>query len=178
MQDKYYTLEVAGLTRQLPICKINDTMSIASFVMFGDVELTVACAEQLLQKVPPFDVIVTAEAKGIPIAYEMSRQSEKKYIPARKGKKLYMQNPVEVEVKSISTDKVQKLCLDTPDLEYLNGKRVLIVDDVISTGGSLHSLEAIVGESTGTIVASAAVLAEGEAIERGDIIYLAPLPIL
>lgn len=178
MEDNYYTLQVAGLTRQLPICKINETTSIAAFIMFSDVELTIACATELLKKVPEFDVIVTAEAKGIPIAYEMSRQSGKKYIPARKEEKLYMQNPVEVEVKSISTDKIQKLCLDGKDLEYLNGKKVLIVDDVISTGGSLHALEAIVGESSGTIVASAAVLAEGEAMGRDDIIYLAPLPIL
>jgi adenine phosphoribosyltransferase len=173
-----YRLEVAGLVRQLPICKISDDLSIAAFLMFGDVELTIACATALLEKAPPFDVIVTAEAKAIPLAYEMSRQSGKKYIPARKGKKLYMQDPVVVEVKSITTGNRQSLCIDQPDLDYLNGKRVLIVDDVISTGGSLQAMEAIVARSTATVVARAAVLAEGEAAQRKDILFLAPLPLI
>lgn len=173
-----YTLHVAGLTRELPICKISDDVSIAAFIMFGDVELTIACATALLKAAPEFDVIVTAEAKAIPLAYEMSRQSGKKYIPARKGKKLYMQHPVVVEVQSITTQNSQTLCIDQPDLDYLNGKRVLIVDDVISTGGSLQAMEAIVAKSTGAVVARAAVLAEGKAAERGDILFLAPLPLL
>lgn len=173
-----YTLHVAGLTRELPVCKISDTLSIAAFIMFGDVELTIACATALLEKAPAFDVIVTAEAKAIPLAYEMSRQSGKKYIPARKGKKLYMQDPVIIEVQSITTKNTQSLCIDRPELEYLNGKRVLIVDDVISTGGSLQAMEAIVAKSTGTVVGRAAVLAEGEAAERGDILFLAPLPLI
>ena len=173
-----YTLEVAGLTRELPICKINENLSIAAFIIFGDVELTVACATALLEKAPEFDVIVTAEAKAIPLAYEMSRQSGKRYIPARKGKKLYMQEPVLIEVQSITTKAVQTLCIDRPELDYLNGKRVLIVDDVISTGGSLQAMEAIVAQSTGTVVARAAVLAEGEAAERQDILFLAPLPLI
>lgn len=173
-----YTLHVAGLTRELPVCNISDTLSIAAFIMFGDVELTIACATALLEKAPAFDVIVTAEAKAIPLAYEMSRQSGKKYIPARKGKKLYMQDPVIIEVQSITTKNTQSLCIDRPELEYLNGKRVLIVDDVISTGGSLQAMEAIVAKSTGTVVGRAAVLAEGEAAERGDILFLAPLPLI
>lgn len=173
-----YTLKVAGLTRELPICKVNEDTSFAAFIMFGDVELTIACAKELLEKSPEFDVIVTAEAKAIPLAYEMSRQSGKKYIPARKGKKLYMQKPVVIEVKSISTEEVQTLCIDQPELDYLNGKCVLIVDDVISTGGSLQAMEAIVAKSTGTVVGRAAVLAEGDAAKRGDIIFLAPLPLI
>ncbi|MDL2219278.1 adenine phosphoribosyltransferase [Ruminococcaceae bacterium OttesenSCG-928-O06] len=172
-----YELHVAGLVRHLPICKISEDMSIAAFIMFGDVELTIACAEALLAKVPAFDVIVTAEAKAIPLAYEMSRQSGKKYIPARKGKKLYMEDPVVIEVQSITTESRQSLCIDRPDLDYLNGKRVLIVDDVISTGGSLQAMEAIVAKSTATIVARAAVLAEGGAADRKDITFLAPLPL-
>ncbi|MEG2205967.1 MAG: phosphoribosyltransferase family protein, partial [Oscillospiraceae bacterium] len=166
---EFYTLEVAGLTRQLPICKINDNMDIAAFIMFSDVELTIACARDLLLKVPEFDVILTAEAKGIPLAYEMSRQSGKLYIPARKGSKLYMNEPIVVEDKSITTDAVQRLVIDRTDLDKMNGKRVLIVDDVISTGGSLHALEALVAQSKGTLVCKAAVLAEGEASERSDI---------
>ena len=173
-----YRLEVAGLVRELPICKISDDLSIAAFIMFGDVELTIACAKALVEKAPEFDVIVTAEAKAIPLAYEMSRQSGKKYIPARKGKKLYMQDPVVIEVQSITTKSVQSLCIDRPELDYLNGKRVLIVDDVISTGGSLQAMEAIVAKSTGTVVARAAVLAEGDAAKRQDILFLAPLPLI
>ncbi|MDL2252945.1 adenine phosphoribosyltransferase [Ruminococcaceae bacterium OttesenSCG-928-I18] len=173
-----YTLHVAGLTRELPICKISDELSIAAFVMFGDVELTIACADALLAKVPDFDVLFTAESKAIPLAYEMSRKSGKKYIPARKGKKLYMQEPIVVEVHSITTRETQSLCIDRPDLDYLNGKRVLIVDDVISTGGSLLAMEAIVAKSTATVAARAAVLAEGDAAQRKDILFLAPLPLL
>ena len=177
MADKTYTLQVAGLTRQLPICPVNEHLDIAAFIMFSDVELTVACAEQLLRRCPEFDVIVTAEAKGIPLAYEMSRQSGKLYIPARKGVKLYMRDPVVVEDQSITTSTRQTLVIDRKDLDAMNGKRILIVDDVISTGGSLHALEALVGRSTGTVVARAAALAEGDAADRTDIVYLEKLPL-
>ena len=172
-----YILTVAGVTRELPICKINEHLSIAAFIMFSDVELTVACAEALLKKCPAFDVIVTAEAKGIPLAYEMSRQSGKLYIPARKGAKLYMREPVVVEDQSITTAAKQTLVIDKKDLEAMDGKRILIVDDVISSGGSLHALEALVGRSTGTVVARAAVLAEGDAADRDDIVFLEKLPL-
>ena len=172
-----FTLTAAGVTRDLPLCPINDKLDIAAFIMFGDVEITIACAEALLKKVPEFDVILTAEAKGIPLTYEMSRQSGKPYIPARKGPKLYMEEPVIVEDRSITTDAVQRLVIDKKDLEMMNGKRVLIVDDVISTGGSLHALETLAAKSTGTVVAKAAVLAEGEAADRGDIVFLEPLPL-
>ena len=174
---EFYELHVAGLTRQLPICKVNDEISFAAFIMFSDVELTVATAEALLKKCPEFDVIVTAEAKGIPLAYEMSRQCGKKYIVARKMNKLYMHDPIEVEVKSISTAKKQTLWLDRNDMDQIKGKRVLIVDDVISTGGSLLGLEALVNRAEGEIVGKATVLAEGEADERPDLIYLEVLPV-
>ncbi len=172
-----YTLHVAGLTRELPICKVNDHMDIAAFIMFGDVELTVACAEELLKKCPEFDVILTAEAKGIPLAYEMARQSGKRWIPARKGAKLYMQDPVVIEDESITTAGKQVLVIDRKDIDYMNGKRILIVDDVISTGGSLHALETLAAQSTGTIVGCCAALAEGDASKRTDITFLAPLPL-
>lgn len=175
--DKTYTLNVAGVTRELPICKVSEKLSIAAFIMFSDVELTVACAKALLEKCPEFDVIVTAEAKGIPLAYEMSRQSGKVYIPARKGPKLYMQEPVIVEDQSITTAAKQRLVIDKKDLQAMNGKRVLIVDDVISTGGSLHALETLVGRSQGTVVGKAAALAEGDAAQRDDIIFLETLPL-
>ena len=177
MMGKTYELHVAGLTRQLPFCKVNDHMDIAAFIMLGDAELTVACAAELLKKVPEFDVILTAEAKGIPVAHEMSRQSGKPYITARKGEKLYMSESVVVEDQSITTAAKQKLVIDKKDLDAMNGKRLLIVDDVISTGGSLHALEALAAKSSCTVVGRACVLAEGDAAERQDIVYLEPLPL-
>ena len=176
----HYTLNVAGLQRQLPICKVTDDLYIAAFVVFGDAELTVACARDLLKLVDldSFDYMLTAEAKGIPLIHEMARQSgAEKYILARKGAKVYMPNPIHVEDESITTSGKQKLVIDHKDLEAMNGKRVLIVDDVISTGGSLHALEALVARSTGTVVARAAVLAEGDAADRTDIVYLEKLPL-
>ena len=167
---KTYTLHVAGLERELPLCPVNEKMDIAAFIMFSDVELTIACAKALLEKLPEFDVIVTAEAKGIPLAYEMSRQSGK-------GPKLYMEKPVIVKDKSITTAAEQTLVIDQKDLDYMQGKRVVIADDVISTGGSLHALEALVSKCDCTVVARAAVLAEGDAADRGDITFLAPLPL-
>jgi len=175
--DKFYTLKVAGLERQLPICPINDKVYIAGFVMFSDVELTVACAKELIKKAPEHDVILTAESKGIPLAYEMARQLDEKYIVARKMNKLYMQTPIHVDVKSLTTEKMQTLYLDSSEAQYLSGKRVLIVDDVISTGESLHALETLVSTAGGNIVGKAAVLAEGDAADRKDIIFLEKLPI-
>ncbi len=175
--QEYYELHVAGLTRQLPICPLNEKLSIAGFVMFSDVELCIACAEELLKKAPDFDVIVTAESKGIPLAYEMSRQCGKKYILARKMLKLYMPSHQMVEVKSITTASTQRLFLSGDDMEYLKGKRVLIIDDVISTGESLRALEALVELAEGNIVGKGAVLAEGDAIGREDIFYLEELPL-
>lgn len=175
--QEFYTLQVAGLTRKLPLCKLNDKLSIAAFIMFNDVELTVASAKELLAKAPEFDVLVTAEAKGIPLAYEMSRQSGKPYITARKGEKLYMKNPVKIEDQSITTAQKQTLVLDQTDIDLMNGKSLLLVDDVISTGGSMHAIEALTSKSTGTVVGRCAVLAEGDAAERKDIFFLEPLPL-
>lgn len=175
--EKQYTMTIAGLERSLPICKVNDNLSIAGFIMFSDVELTIACATELLNKSPEFDVIVTAEAKGIPLAYEMSRQSGIKYIPARKMSKLYMESPVKVEVKSITTDKVQTLYLDQKDCDFIKDKRVLLVDDVISGGDSIRALEVLVEKAGGTVAGKATVLAEGDACKREDIIFLEPLPL-
>ncbi len=174
---EYYKLKVAGLERDLPICPVNENLDIAGFVMFSDVELTIACAKELLTKVPEFDVIITAESKGIPLAYEMSRQSGKNYLLARKSIKLYMKAPIEVNVKSITTEKMQTLYIDVNDMESLKGKRVLVVDDVISTGESINALQQLVNKSEGNIVATATVLAEGEAADRTDIIFLEKLPL-
>ena len=174
----YYRMTVAGLERDLPICPLNENLSIAGFVIFGDQELTVACARDLLKRAPEYDYILTAEAKGIPLAHEMARQAgDAKYILARKGPKLYMRDIFSVTVRSITTAKEQKLYLDGADAALMKGKRILIVDDVISTGESLKALEALVEKAGGEICGRMAILAEGDAIDRSDIIYLEPLPL-
>ena len=174
----YYPMNIAGLDRKLPICKVTDELYIAGFVIFGDQELTVACAKALLEKAPEYDYIITAEAKGIPLAHEMARQSgAKKYFLARKAPKLYMTGVFEVSVKSITTAKEQKLYLDGADAALMQGKRILIVDDVISTGESLKALEALVEKAGGIICGRMAILAEGDAQERPDLIYLEKLPL-
>lgn len=174
-----YELHVAGLTRHLPVCPLNDKVSIAGFVVLGDVELTKACARELLKIAPAHDLIITGEAKGITLAHEMSAaQGKKDYVIARKSFKLYMQNPLKVEVKSITTEKIQTLFIDEKDVNLMKGKRVLIVDDVISTGETLEALEALVRKAGGEIAGKMAVLAEGEAKDRKDILYLEPLPLI
>ena len=176
--NTHYHMTIAGCERDLPICPLNDKLSIGAFVIFGDCELTQACATELLKKAPEFDYLITAESKGIPLAYEMARQiGAKKWMLARKGVKLYMKDPVVVEDKSITTEGKQKLVIDRKELDEMNGKRVLVVDDVISTGGSLKALDALAEQTQCTIVGQAAVLAEGDAAERKDIIYLEPLPL-
>jgi len=178
MKDMYYTIKVAGCTRDLPICPINDELYIAGFVIFGDVELTESCARELLKIAPEHDVIITAESKGIPLAHEMARQEGvNRYLLARKAPKLYMKDIFTVEVDSITTDHRQILCLDGKDAEFMRGKRVLIVDDVISTGESLKALEKLVNAAGGNIVGRMAILAEGDAQDRKDIQYLEKLPL-
>ena len=172
-----HIMKIAGLERHLPLCKVTNDLYIGAFIMFGDTEITVAAAKALLEKSPEFDVIITAESKGIPLAYEMARESGKPYIVARKGPKLYMQDIITVNVDSITTDHMQSLCLGHQEREIMNGKRILIVDDVISTGGSLHALETLAAKSTGTVVGRCAALAEGDASKRTDIIFLEPLPL-
>ena len=174
----YYKMNVAGLTRYLPICPLNDKLSIAGFVIFGDQELTVACAKDLLKLAPEYDYILTAEAKGIPLAHEMARQAgNSKYILARKGPKLYMRDIFSVSVQSITTAKEQTLYLDGADAALMKGRRILIVDDVISTGESLKALEALVEKAGGKICGRMAILAEGDAQKRKDLIYLEKLPL-
>ena len=173
-----YHMTVAGLERDLPICPVNENLSIAGFVIFGDQELTVACARELLKKAPEYDYIITAEAKGIPLAHEMARQAgDDKYFVARKGSKLYMRDTFGVAVRSITTDREQHLYLDGNDAKLMQGKRILLLDDVISTGESLTALEALVEKAGGIICGRMAILAEGEAKDREDILYLEPLPL-
>lgn len=173
-----YPMTIAGLKRELPLCPVSDELYIGAFVIFGDVELTVACARDLLAKAPEYDYLITAESKGIPLGYEMARQhGDAKWFLARKGVKVYMQDVISVEVKSITTDHVQKLYLDGNDAAMMKGKRILIVDDVISTGESLHAIEELVEKAGGNIVGRLCILAEGEAQQRPDITYLEKLPL-
>ena len=173
-----YRLKVAGLERDLPLCPIADDLYIGAFILFGDVELTERCAAALLEKAPEHDVLITAESKGIPLGYEMCRLSGKnRWVLARKSVKLYMKDVVKCETQSITTSAKQTLYIDGADAEYMKGKRVLIVDDVISTGGSLLSLENLVRQAGGNIVGKMAVLAEGDATEREDIIFVEKLPL-
>ena len=178
MAQKTYTLQVAGVTRELPIVKISDDLAIASFVILGDTELVCAAAAQLVKKLPPVDILVTAEAKGIPLVFEMSRLlGMKRYIVARKSVKPYMESPIVDEVVSITTQKKQILCLDHNDASLVKGRRVAIIDDVISTGESVQTVERLVTKAGGIVVAKAAILAEGDAAQRDDIIFLEKLPL-
>ena len=172
-----YEIDIAGMKCDLPLCPVTDDLYIGAFVMFGKVDLTIHAAAELLKRVPEFDIIVAPEAKAIPLAYEMSRQSGINYLIARKKAKAYMSGIFQVNVKSITTSGVQTLIIDTADAELIRGKRVLVVDDVISTGESLRATEELVVQAGGNIVAKAAVLAEGDAADRPDITVLAPLPL-
>ena len=174
----YYTMHVAGLERRLPICPVSDSLSIGAFVIFGDAELTVSAARDLLRLAPEHDYILTAEAKGIPLAHEMARQNhEETYFVARKAPKLYMPDALCVTVQSITTAREQKLYLDRADAERMRGKRILIVDDVISTGESLRAVEQLVEAAGGSVCGRMAILAEGDAQKRDDLIYLEKLPL-
>ncbi len=178
MEQKYYHMTVAGCERDLPLCPLNDELMIAGFVIFGDPELTTACAKALLDKAPAYDYIITAEAKGIPLAHEMARLAgNQRYLLARKGSKIYMQNTLEVTVNSITTAREQHLYLDGADVERMKGKRILIVDDVVSLGDSLRALETLVETAGGIICGKMTILAEGRAADRDDLIYLEKLPL-
>ena len=173
-----YEIDICGLKRDLPLCKVTDDLYIGAFVMFGDVELTVHCAAELLKKVPDYDYLLAPEAKSIPLLYEMARQSgAERYFVARKGAKAYMSDVFEVSVKSITTMHVQKLVLDVEDARLIQSKRILILDDVISTGESLRATEELVQAAGGIVAGRMAVLAEGDAYDRDDIIVLGKLPL-
>ena len=171
-------MTIAGLERALPLCPISDELMIGAFVIFGDPELTTACARQMLDRAPEYDYMISAEAKGIPLVHEMARLAgNQKYFLARKAPKLYMTGVFETTVRSITTAKEQKLYLDTADAELMRGKRILVVDDVISTGESLLAIERRVEEAGGTVVGRMTILAEGDAQNREDLIYLEKLPL-
>lgn len=174
----HYTMNIAGLNRDLPLCRVTDDLYIGAFVIFGDPELTTAAAKELLKLAPAYDYMITAESKGIPLVHEMARlDGNRRYLLARKAPKLYMRDPLRVTVRSITTAAEQSLYLDGADVERVRGKRVLLVDDVISTGESLNALEALITEAGGQICGRMAILAEGDAQRRSDLIYLEKLPL-
>ena len=178
MEQMYHRMTIAGCERALPLCPLTDTLMIAAFVIFGDPELTTACAEALLERVPEYDYMITAEAKGIPLIHEMARLAgNQKYMLARKGTKLYMRDILDVTVRSITTNREQHLYLDGADAALMKGKRILLVDDVISLGDSMHALEELVAAAGGIVVGRATILAEGDAADRDDIVYLERLPL-
>jgi adenine phosphoribosyltransferase len=173
-----YSMNIAGINRDLAICKVTDDLYIASFILFGDVEITIACAKRLLELAPEYDYLITPEAKSIPLIYEMARQSgQNKYFIARKSPKLYMKDIFETAVNSITTAKEQRLYLDKADAEMIRGHRILLVDDVISTGESIGALEQLVKMAGGIVAGRMAVLAEGAAAQRDDIIFIKELPL-
>ncbi len=178
MPQMYHKMTIAGIERALPLCPLSDSLMIGAFVIFGDPELTTACAAALLDRAPEYDYLITAEAKGIPLVHEMARLAgNQKYFLARKKPKLYMTGVFESSVRSITTEGEQKLYLDVADADLMRGKRILIVDDVISTGESLRAIEVLVEKAGGNICGRMAILAEGDAAERDDLIYLEKLPL-
>ena len=178
MGQMYYHMNIAGCERDLPLCPLNDQLMIAAFVIFGDPELTTAAAQALLEKVPAYDYMITAEAKGIPLVHEMARLAgNQKYMLARKGKKLYMRDVLDVKVNSITTQREQHLYLDGYDAALMKGKRILLVDDVVSLGDSMRALEQLVEAAGGIVCGRATILAEGDAAQRSDLVYLEELPL-
>ena len=178
MEQMYYNMTIAGCERALPLCPLTDDLMIGAFVIFGDPELTTACAQALLDKVPAYDYMITAEAKGIPLVHEMARLAgNQKYMLARKGTKLYMRDILDVKVNSITTNREQHLYLDGNDAELMKGKRILVVDDVVSLGDSMHALEELVKAAGGIVCGRATILAEGDAANRDDLVYLEKLPL-
>ena len=178
MEQMYYNMTIAGCERALPLCPLTEDLMIGAFVIFGDPELTTACAKALLDRVPDYDYMITAEAKGIPLIHEMARLAgNQKYMLARKGPKLYMRDILEVTVHSITTAKEQRLYLDGADAALMKGKRILIVDDVVSLGDSMRALEQLVEAAGGVVCGRATILAEGKAADRDDLVYLERLPL-
>ena len=178
MEQMYYRMTIAGCERALPLCPLTDDLMIAAFVIFGDPELTTACAQALLDRVPEYDYMITAEAKGIPLIHEMARLAgNRKYMLARKGTKLYMRDILDVQVRSITTNREQHLYLDGADAALMKGKRILVVDDVVSLGDSMNALETLVQTAGGIVCGRATILAEGDAANRTDLVYLEKLPL-
>lgn len=177
--DRFYTVDIGGRKTDLPVLKLPSGISICFFNLHGNQSLTEHCGKEIAKRIPPCDVVITAESKGLQLAHVVARElGHELYAVCRKSKKLYMQDGLQTSVQSITTGEVQTLYLSKHDADLLKGKRVVIVDDVVSTGGSLKGIEDIVNLAGGNVIAKAFVLAEGAAKDRDDIIYLAPIPII
>ena len=174
-----YSIEIAGLKRDLRLFEIKPGLRIAILNILGDTELVEACAHELAKKLKDikFDVLVTAEAKSIPLAYALSAEMKKPYVILRKTYKPYMGDAIRAETLSITTGQPQTLILDEKDRELLKGRQVLIVDDVISTGSTLQGMHMIIEKAGGTIVKEAAILTEGERSKWDKIVSLGHLPL-
>ena len=178
MQENYYAVTIGSITRHLPICPINEEVAIAVFNILGDVEVTIAAAKALLAIAPDFDVLVTAEAKSIPLIYEMARIAKKsRYIVARKSEKNYTKSRFSINVHSITTTVPQHLFLSEQDAALIRQQRIVIVDDVISSRHTLDALTHLVHLAKGDIVGNMAVFAEGDANQHNDILCLGHLPL-
>ena len=176
---KYHTVDIEGFKADLPILTLPSGLGIAFFNLHGDNELTEHCAKKLAERLGDCEVIITAESKGLQLAHCTARElGQRYYAVARKSKKLYMQDGIEITIEaSITTGTPQKLYLSKHDVELIKGKKVAIVDDVVSTGASLSGLEALVEKAGGIIHKKAFVLAEADAADRTDVIYLATIPL-
>ncbi|MDR0426369.1 MAG: adenine phosphoribosyltransferase [Clostridiales bacterium] len=175
-----YTIDICGRKVELPLLAISPDVTIAFFNLHGNRELTDYCGLKLAEKIIPLEaeVLITAESKGLQLTHVIAgRLGHAYYAVARKSKKLYMQDGISAEVKSITTKEKQTFYLSAHDVSLIRNKRVAIVDDVVSTGGSLAALELLVARAGGRVAVKAAVLAEGEAAARADLTYLAALPL-
>lgn len=179
-EKEFYTVDICGKKEPLPVLQLENGPKIAFFNLHGNVRLTEYCAEKLSERIPAdVEVLITAESKGLQLTHCTAHiLGHDYYAVARKSKKLYMQDGISVAVRSITTKGEQRLYLSAHDAELLSGKRVAVIDDVISTGGSLEALEELVHDAGGKVVCKAAVLAEGDAQNRNDIVFLGAIPLL
>ncbi|MEB2334517.1 MAG: phosphoribosyltransferase family protein [Anaerolineaceae bacterium] len=176
---KTYPVEIAGLRRELPLFEVKRGLKIAILNILGDTELTQASAKELAKQLAakPFDALVTAEAKSIPLAYALSVETKKPYVVLRKTYKSYMGDALKAETLSITTGEPQTLILDEKDIELIKGKKVVIIDDVISTGSTLQGIRMILDKAGATIAAEAAIFTEGDRAEWMHIVSLGHLPL-
>lgn len=178
--QEFYDIDLAGRIEKLPIAPVTPTLHIASFVLLGDTELTNYCARILVEKIKDldFDYIVCPEAKVLPLAQSLCTYlGEKDFVVFRKGVKAYMLNPIETDVKSITTKSVQKMVVDGKDADKIRGKKVLVIDDVVSTGGTFFAMEELLSQLDCTIVAYSAILKEGTDFTAENTYYIQDLPL-
>ena len=174
-----HTVEVAGLRRDLRLFEIKPGLKIAILNILGDTEFVQACAKELAQKLKDteYDLLVTAEAKSIPLAHALSVETQKPYVVLRKSYKPYMGDVLKAETLSITTGQPQTLLLDEKDVELMKGKKVVILDDVISTGSTLQGMRMVLDKAEASVAAEAAIFTEGDRAQWSNIISLGHLPL-